>query len=106
MALDPRTYPAKAAELHQSLAGEKYRPSNGMEGEIFMEAWCYRCAKWNTESGCPIVNATMLYREDDPEYPAEWRIGEDGQPECTAFGTEPVPECDPVTLDLFAETAP
>lgn len=36
MNLELRRFPKRA--------GEKYRPANGTEGEIFMETYCYRCA--------------------------------------------------------------
>jgi len=66
-----------------------YRPSNGVEGEMFMERFCFRCAKDaafqnGIGDSCPIAAATMIYDEDDPKYPPEW-IEEDGYPRCTAF---------------------
>ena len=68
---------------------ERYRPSNGTEGEIFMERWCARCwrdAAFRADQGdsCPIAAATMAFDIDDPEYPAEWIEDETG-PRCTAF---------------------
>jgi hypothetical protein len=102
----PAIYPASAAELYRRDAGEKYRPSNGTEGEIFMAVWCYRCTRWSAESGCEIANATMFFDVDESDYPAEWRIGEDGQPECTAYGLkcEPVLSKDERQSDLFEVT--
>lgn len=102
----PAIYSESAAELYRRDAGEKYQPSNGTEGEIFMAAWCYRCARWN-EDGCDIAAATMFYDVDEPGYPEEWRIGEDGQPECTAYGSKyakPAPAKDERQADLFEAT--
>jgi len=75
-------YPDSLAERFKESAGKKWRPSNGTEGEIFMSAWCYECV---LDGDCRILRNTFLYDEDDERYPAEWRINEDGQPECTAF---------------------
>lgn len=84
----PKIYPDGLAELRKESAGEKYRPSNGTEGEFFMRAWCYQCTNWTYEDGCQIHRETMMYDVDEPGYPAEWRIGPDGQPECAAFGAK------------------
>lgn len=78
-----------------------YRPSNGTEGECFMERWCARCTHdaamrndpgaW--ETGCQIIAMTLAFDVDDPEYPAEW-IEDDvewpapSNPRCTAFQPE------------------
>ena len=72
-----------------------HRPSNGTEGEMFMESFCYRCkrdAKFQRtqdgEDGCPIILATMTYDTTDAEYPKEW-ISDDPvglvNPRCAAF---------------------
>lgn len=60
---------------------DKYRPSNGTEGEMFMQRWCGRCAAFDD---CPIWIDTMTYDTDDPEYPAEW-IYQGKNPVCTAY---------------------
>ena len=58
-----------------------YRPSNGTEGDIFFESWCFRCAKGDD---CEIPMRTMIHDTNEPEYPREWvRDGE--KPRCTAF---------------------
>jgi hypothetical protein len=80
-------YPNEFAELMKPRAGEKYRPSNGTEGEIFLEWFCARCTKG--ETACPILGATFMLAVEDPLYPPEWTYGEDGQPKCTAFEEEP-----------------
>lgn len=68
-----------------------YRPSNGSEGDGFMEGWCDRCERdrafreaTGDAEGCEILCRTLIYDITDPEYPREWVEGEDG-PKCTAF---------------------
>lgn len=68
----------------------KYRPANGTEGMAFMERWCDVCKRdeafRNGEGdSCPIVANTLVYDVGDSQYPTEWRYGEDGRPQCTAF---------------------
>jgi len=75
--------PALAARLI-ARSGNKWQPSNGTEGEIFIGSWCGNCQR-DLNMDCPIVAATMAYSPADPEYPPEWQYGEDGQPQCTAF---------------------
>lgn len=92
-----------------------YQPSNGIEGECFINEWCGHCAKdksmsegkdydeCNDDEICKIIAATMAYDIDDSEYPKEWIYNEYGHPCCTAFvqaGT-PIPLKDDLTLDLF-----
>lgn len=80
---------------------EPYRPSNGIEGADFMEAWCGRCKRDSAaragrpEDGCAIIAATMMLDKDDPGYPKEW-VADDGfrNPRCTAFEAEGEPRCD------------
>lgn len=70
-----------------------YRPSNGTEGELFMERFCYRCKHddkyqrtQDPEDGCPIIPGTLIYEIDDPKYPTEWVQDDDGaNARCTAF---------------------
>ena len=95
---------------------EPYRPSNGTEGEIFMEGWCQRCKRdkafqdsQGVEDGCPIVAATMAHNVGEPEYPKEWRMrwikADDGigtyEAECTAFEALDEPERCKHTTDMF-----
>ena len=91
---------------------QKYRPSNGTEGEMFMGKWCGKCERERAfaEDGadpCQILGAVIGYSVDDPEYPGEWVHDESG-PRCTAFVPEgeqiPVPRCDH-TNDMFGGTA-
>lgn len=71
-----------------------YQPSNGTEGEAFMERFCYRCKRdlefqldQNAE-GCPIIVASMAFDPGEDGYPPEW-IQDTGDglsnPRCTAF---------------------
>ena len=107
-------HPVELAEMR--VVGKKYQPSNGTEGEMFMDAWCSECQRdkpmregvdydeCDADECCDILANTMAYDVDDPEYPSEWQFGEDGQPRCTAFveaGTAiPAPRCKH-TIDLF-----
>lgn len=74
--------------------GRKYRPSNGTEGEYFMEAHCYQCLheRWihrqkddRDEDKCDILTRSMAFGIDDPEYPVEWTHDESGHATCTKF---------------------
>jgi hypothetical protein len=89
------------------IQAHKYRPSNGTEGDCFIESWCDRCKRdeaYRSGEGdsCPIVANTLALPIDDPEYPAEWTYAANGQPICTAFeevGTPDPP--DPRQGDMF-----
>lgn len=91
---------------------EKYRPSNGTEGDCFQAAWCEKCERDREyqesnggKPGCEILARTMACDVDDPRYPIEWIVDADG-PKCTAFilaGTDlPAPRCTK-TPDMFEE---
>lgn len=77
-------YPDDLAEVLKPRAGEKWRPSNGSEGEAFIESWCMRCSRDGNED-CPILAATFAYPVDDPAYPSQWQLDPRGQPVCTAW---------------------
>lgn len=70
-----------------------YRPSNGTEGELFMEEFCYRCKRDErfqqtqaAEDGCSIVALSLVLDITDPDYPKEWIQDDDGRNcRCTAF---------------------
>ncbi len=80
-----------------------YRPSNGEEGEWFMERFCYRCAQdGGDEMKCPIIAASMCFNSDDAEYPKELIYNDQGRPTCTAFRTEPEPPAKP--RDIHGQT--
>jgi hypothetical protein len=113
-------FPARLAESLKDHAGEKYRPSNGTEGEVFFGQWCCRCQKdksmregcnvdeCDDNERCDIIADTMQFNINDDEYPSEWMYGEDGQPCCTAFvasGDERSVFRDPLTIDMFGDVA-
>lgn len=82
----------KVLYSYPQCAGKKFRPSNGTEGEIFMDAFCYRCIheKWShtqndNDAKCGILSATMIYDYKDEKYPSEWTFAENGYPVCTAW---------------------
>ena len=65
--------------------GSPYTPSNGTDGEIFMERFCFHCKHdefFRDEGGesCEII-LRSLCEEPTPE----WIIDEDGLPTCTKF---------------------
>lgn len=107
---DRLIYPADLATACASRAGQPYRPSNGLEGDLFYEAWCADCVRDAAiradpvlGTGCAILAATMAHGLDDPGYPKEWRFGADGQPRCIAHTTDPAaPWRCAATPDLFA----
>jgi hypothetical protein len=109
-------HPAGLAAMNIERAGQKYQPSNGTEGDIFMSAWCCECQRdrsmregdpieeCDDNQRCDIIANTMFYDVSDPAYPSEWQYGQDGQPRCTAFveAGEPIPHRCEHTPDLFA----
>lgn len=68
-----------------------YRPSNGSEGEGFMEAFCFRCARDGEDSPCFILGRALGHNIGDPDYPPEWVQDEQGS-RCTAFTLEASPD--------------
>ena len=91
---------------------EKYRPSNGTEGDTFIAEWCDKCEHERAHrenphavDGCAILTATMLYDVDEAQYPIEWIVDATG-PRCTAFVPDgeqiPLPRCTR-TIDMFSE---
>lgn len=92
---DPALVPTASSQQAVSTKGfdpgetRPYRPANGTEGAVFMSWFCDHCERDRafrdgTGDSCPIVAATMVFDIDDPNYPPEWREGEDGT-FCTAF---------------------
>ena len=75
------------ADILKERVGQKYRPSNGTEGDTFTEKFCDNCLKEDLDNDvyCPINNKTMLHDIEDAEYPSEWQYSPYGQPVCTAF---------------------
>ena len=96
---------------------KKYRPSNGTEGEMFCEMFCYQCRNWvlnrpTDTYGCQkwIYDNTLFYDIDDPEYPKQWKYDTDGQPICTAFRDKSIPpkkrKPRPKPIPLFEDRTP
>ena len=89
-------------------AGQKYRPSNGMEGEMFMEQFCFRCRHDQDEDNpCDILTRSLWLGLDDADYPEEWVYDKDGRPECTSFhdvqSEKPAAARCKQTIDMFGE---
>lgn len=83
----------KTAELKMGkYTGQPYRPSNGSEGDFFMEEYCMRCfherylhtMKDNSKK-CEILSGMMIYDTADPEYPKELVYDENDNPVCTKW---------------------
>ncbi|EME69738.1 hypothetical protein H261_11909 [Paramagnetospirillum caucaseum] len=107
---DRTIYPDDLATVCAKRAGQKYRPSNGTEGELFYGAWCADCAReaaYRADPAlgepCPILSATMTFDVSNPLYPEAWQFGADGQPTCTAFTTEAETGRCPDTMDMFGD---
>lgn len=96
--------------------GESYQPSNGTEGQCFVDVWCRHCQRDLSMSAdkpiddcdenerCDIIDRVMFYDIGDAQYPVEWVFRDDGQPSCTAFvpAGEPIPPPkDDRTIDMF-----
>jgi len=93
----------------------RYRPSNGTEGEWFIGNWCGNCARdksilegisldeCDDDQKCDIIARTFAYDMNHPDYPTEWVRTENG-PICTAFVQHgesiPEPRCKN-TVDMF-----
>jgi hypothetical protein len=109
-------YPDSWAEMNKERAGQKYRPSNGTEGAVFIDAYCAQCERdhgmmaglpleeCDDNQICELIGKTYMLAVDHPDYPSEWQYGKDGQPCCTAFvpAGQPIPIKDEHTLDMFA----
>ena len=79
-----------AERLKKSSVGKPYRPSNGTEGGMFQDRFCYQCKNdnWDEKTmsgGCEIIVLSMCYGVEDSKYPKEWIYDKDGQPICTAW---------------------
>jgi hypothetical protein len=68
---------------------QKYKPSNGTEGEMFCENFCWHCIHCDPDptgkKQCLILMRTLVYNIDDPKYPAEWTYNDKGEPTCTNY---------------------
>jgi hypothetical protein len=72
--------------------GQKYCPSNGTDGMIFIEKFCEQCIHEKfihtgkePDKKCDIFSNTMVYDINDKEYPSEWQYDENDNPTCTSF---------------------
>ena len=67
---------------------EKYRPSNGTEGDYFISKYCMNCVHCDPDpegqTQCEIIMLTMIYDVTDEDYPNEW-VYVDGKPTCTKW---------------------
>jgi len=64
---------------------ERYCPSNGTEGEGFMEKFCYHCIHDNGDDKCcDILMRSMAFFKTDKEFPDEWTYDANGKPTCTS----------------------
>lgn len=99
----------------------KYIPSNGTEGEWFIDKYCMNCLHCDPNpegpKQCDILGRTLVYGVDDPEYPSEWCYDENDKPQCTNYqkwdwGNDgdpddpenpkaPPPPTDPNQLNMF-----
>jgi len=86
---------------------ERYQPSNGTEGMMFMGDFCERCERDkayrddpDNADGCELIMYSMACDVGDPEYPSEWTYDEDGHPVCKAFKEEGALMKPPGTMDL------
>jgi hypothetical protein len=69
------------------VSARPYRPSNGTEGELFIEHWCANCER-DSDENCEILARTFAYDVDHPKYPKEWIVCENElfrNARCTAF---------------------
>ena len=68
---------------------DKYRPSNGTEGEMFMSQFCYNCVKYpinpNAKHQCKILCNMMVFNINEKEYPKQMIYDDSGKPTCTAY---------------------
>lgn len=86
---------------------ERYRPSNGTEGDCFMSQWCAECIHHDFDDleaePCEILGRVFAFDVDHEHYPDEWTYNDAGKPICTEFSYE-MPEenywC-PDTPDMF-----
>lgn len=74
------------------LHGKPYRPSNGSEGDYFINEFCHNCIHGKYEhtgdindNPCDIISNSMAFDKDDPNYPKQWTHDENGYPTCTAW---------------------
>lgn len=99
---------------YEAKAGKPYRPSNGTEGDLFVNAWCTDCYRFDAEDGpldCPVFEGMFCHEIGEEGYPEELVWADNGQPLCKAFihhldaeEKQETYRCD-ATPDLFQEGA-
>ena len=66
-----------------------YQPSNGTEGDYFIEKHCMNCLHCDPDprakKQCVILCASLCYSVNEPEYPKEWIYDENNNPTCTKW---------------------
>ena len=83
-------YTDEMAEAMKKHAGEKWRPANGHEGDMFYSHFCQNCKNDDRENEdyCPLIGLTMIHSVEDKEYPIQWQIWENGLPVCTDYDSK------------------
>ncbi len=108
-----KTLPDGWAALNINRAGQRYQPSNGTEGMIFIDKWCSHCARdkamregepveeCDDRELCPIIARSMADGGCE-----EWVYGSDGQPRCTQYVEhgQQIPYRCPNTPDIFGDS--
>ncbi len=76
-----------------------FKPADGAKSLLFQTVYCENCAV-HVRAGaiCPILCNAQYFDTEEPEYPAQWRVGDAG-PECAAF--EPRPRMSRAEFDVL-----
>jgi hypothetical protein len=72
-------------EWRKSLAGQIFRPSNGTEGLLFEEQFCWKCSHDGFSKNEDEESCEILLRSLCNQHVPEWIWGVDGNPLCTHF---------------------
>lgn len=82
----------KVLNKFPNCVGKPFRPSNGTEGMIFMDAFCEQCihekyshTQNDADKKCDLMSAAMIFDIGDDDYPKEWVHDMEGWPICTAW---------------------
>ncbi len=82
-----REYDVSYTTSKHNLDTEKYQPSNGTEGAIFIDSFCMKCRHCDPnpegKKQCNILANTIIFSANDDEYPSEWTYTKAGKPTCT-----------------------
>ena len=66
-----------------------YRPSNGTEGECFIDTYCMNCINCDPnpdgKKQCEILCASLWFNINEEGYPKEWIYNEQNKPTCTSW---------------------